>query len=71
MEQIQPSEREDAIDFAEVDEEDWRQYLAEFREKVWPMFEEQGFTFPQAYAVWRQEQVITRLVELINGGGYA
>jgi hypothetical protein len=54
-------ERDELIDFCESDEQEWRQYFTEFREKVFPMFEEMGFTFQQAFVVWRQEQVITTL----------
>jgi hypothetical protein len=56
-------ERESLIGFPEVDEVHWRRYFKEFRDGVFPMFEEQGFTFPEALLAWRLEQVITQMRE--------
>ncbi|HEX9430575.1 MAG TPA: hypothetical protein VF944_09375 [Candidatus Bathyarchaeia archaeon] len=55
---------EELIGIDEASEIEWRNYFIEFREKIWPMFQEQGFTFPEAYLCWRMEQVTTRLTEL-------
>lgn len=54
-------ERDDAIAFPECDEESWRQYFVEFREKVWPMFKSHGFTQGEAWFAWQMQNVITRL----------
>jgi len=54
-------EEDELIDFDEADERDWRQYIREFKEKVFPMLEPHGFTLPQAIMWWRQEQVVSRL----------
>lgn len=59
-------DREEAINFPEDEEIAWREYLIDFRARIWPMFEEQGFTFPQAFASWRQEMIISKLDRILN-----
>lgn len=43
--------------FTEENERNWREYLAEFKESVFPIFEPYGFTFPQAFTVWTMNRV--------------
>lgn len=50
-----PPEREETIGFTEEEEISWHEYFLDFREKVWPMFEAQGFTFVEAITFWRNE----------------
>jgi hypothetical protein len=45
-------EYEEVVEFTEDVEVSHREYLAEFKEKVWPVFEPYGFTFPEAYNYW-------------------
>lgn len=65
-----PPEREEAIGFTEVEEIDWRQYFADFRSTVWPMFEAEGFTFVEAINFWRHEIMIFHLIEIKQKLGY-
>ena len=63
---IKISEREEVIGFRESEEIEWRQYLADFRARIWPMYKEYGFTFPEAFHTWRQEMMITKLEYLLE-----
>lgn len=58
--------REDLIDYPEQDEIEWRVYLTEFREKVWPTMQEQGLTFSEALMLWRYERIVTLLSQILN-----
>ncbi len=57
-------DRDDAIAFPEMDEVNWRIYFGEFREKVWPMFKEHGFTTGEAWFAWQLQNVIGKLTEI-------
>lgn len=59
-----PPEREENVGFTEEEEISWRQYFLDFRELVWPMFEAQGFTYVEALMFWRQEMVLSQLVDI-------
>jgi hypothetical protein len=54
-------EDEDLIEFSEESERSWRQYMSEFRDKVYPMFERYGFTYAEAMITWRLERIITSI----------
>lgn len=45
-------EREDAIEFSEEIERSWREYITDFKRDVYPMFEAEGFTLPEAMHLW-------------------
>lgn len=57
-------EYEDIIEFAEDCERSHRDYLAEFKEKVYPIFEPYGFTFADAYNQWTLNKIHTVLDEI-------
>lgn len=59
-----PGEREESVGFEESEEVDWRQYFNDFRQLIWPMFEAEGFTFPQAITMWRQEILVSEIRRL-------
>jgi len=66
-----PSEREEAVCFDEASEIEWRQWFTDFRQRIWPMFKAEGFTFQQAVMLWRQEGINSRLQQLIEiQGGF-
>ena len=44
---------EPMIDIPEVDEIEHINYLSDFREKVWPIYNKEGMTFGEALIVWR------------------
>lgn len=50
-------EYEPIIDHSEDVEINWRQYLAEFDEMVWPMFKRYGFTKDTAFLAWMLNRV--------------
>lgn len=52
-------DEDELIEFSEAAERSWRQYLNEFRDKVYPMFEQYGFTFAQAMIAWRMEKIVS------------
>lgn len=58
--------RDDEIVFPEDSERQWRAYLQDFRATAWPMFEENGFTFPQAFMVWQLQKMDTTMWQLIE-----
>ena len=58
-------DREEAVNFPEDEEIEWREYLTDFRARIWPMFEEQGFSFPQAFSAWRNEMLIAKMDRIL------
>jgi hypothetical protein len=47
----------DGLTFPEADERSWRAYLADFKENVFPVFEQYGFTLPEAFLAWQMNRV--------------
>lgn len=56
--------REEVIGFTEEEEIDWRLYLRDFREMIYPLWAEHGFTLPEAFAAWRQEIYLYELKQI-------
>jgi len=54
-------DRPELVSIDEHDEETWRQYFAEFKENVWPIFKDHGFTPSQAYFAWELNRVLGSL----------
>lgn len=50
----------------EKDEVKWRRYLAQFRDEVFPVFEEQGVGFEAALTVWWLNRVANRILDVEN-----
>lgn len=48
---------EEFIPMAETDEASYRNYLCEFEEKVWPIFERYGYTKDTALLMWTLEKI--------------
>lgn len=59
-------DEEDRIELLESDERSWREYLTEFKEKVYPLFEPYGFSIPQALQAWELNRLKNMLRELID-----
>lgn len=47
----------DNLNFTEKAEHSWRAYLKSFKEEAWPMYEEYGFTFAEAFDAWTQNNL--------------
>ena len=61
---VLPPEREENVGFTEAEQISWEQYFVDFRELIWPMFDRQGFTYQQALMFWRQEMLLSNIIEL-------
>lgn len=48
---------EDLLEFSENAERNWRQYLTEFRDSVYPVFAPHGFTLPEAFLAWMMNKL--------------
>ena len=45
----------------EQDEIDWADWLAQFKEEVFPLFEYQGLSFAEAVLVWKMNELSQRI----------
>jgi hypothetical protein len=57
---------DEMVMFNEDHERSWRQYLTEFKTKVYPMFQEYGMSFAEALAAWdrnHMHHLMTRIEE--------
>ncbi len=52
---------DDFITFNEEEERNWRQWLTEFKEKVYPVFQEYGTTLPEAMMLWKLQSIYNKL----------
>lgn len=57
---------QELIPFAERTEIMHRNYLAEFREKVWPMYQRYGFSLDAAMTIWMLNKLMNNIEELID-----
>lgn len=57
-------EREDLIAWSERTEQNYMQFLREFDEKVWPLFQRRGYSKDAALMVWSMRQVQADLENL-------
>lgn len=55
-------EPDEAIDFTESAERSWRDFFSDFKEKVYPMFKEQGISYADAIIIWE----ISRLTNAVT-----
>jgi len=54
-------ERPTIVEPTEETEEGWRQFLAEFKENVLPIFSQHGMTMGEALVVWKLNEIGTTL----------
>ena len=59
-------EFEDIINFDEEVERSHIDNLREFKEKVYPLYQRNGFTLPQALTVWQLQGIQNSLFDLID-----
>jgi hypothetical protein len=67
------SHNDELIEFPEEDEINHINYLAEFREKVYPAYKKQGMTLFEAMSLWQLlniKNAIHALVEKDDGRSY-
>ena len=57
---------DDRLQIDEETEINWRQYIADFREQVWPVFQGQGFTFADAFHVWMANRLHNAITDLLD-----
>lgn len=58
---------DDGLTFTEDEERSWRAYLRDFREQIYPVFEQHGFTLAEAFLGWQLNRVHNRLCEHLGG----
>jgi hypothetical protein len=61
-------EREPLVDLSEANEEAHRQYIAEFKRDVFPMYAEQGIALGEALILWSLNKLENRMEELNSSG---
>lgn len=66
LNQPPPSEDQDRLSFSERAEINWTQYLKDFREQVFPVFELQGISFESAFMCWVLNKVNNTLCEVAD-----
>lgn len=54
-------DNDDFITFDEEQERNWRQWLSEFKEKVYPVFQGYGLTLPEAMMLWKLQSIYNEL----------
>ena len=57
------------IDMPECDEIEHINFLSEFREKVWPIYRNEGMTFGEAMIVWRLNvlnNTMNRVIDVLD-----
>lgn len=52
------------IDLDEGDEVEHINYLSEFREKVWPIYQKEGMSFGDALIIWKLNTINNALYDL-------
>lgn len=57
---------ENRIDISEECEIDWREYLTEWLDKIYPIFKEKGFTQDAALQVWFTNRNILNTAEMAD-----
>lgn len=60
---------DDPVGFDEKTERSWRVYLRHFKEEVYPVFQEHGFTLGEALMNWeinRMKNALNRLVDILE-----
>ena len=43
---------------SEADEVEWRGFLSQFREEIFPMFKEHGISFEAALMLWMSNKIV-------------
>lgn len=54
---------EELIEFSESIEKSHREYLREFKEKVFPVYKREGFTLYEALMMWQSNSIYNLLNE--------
>jgi len=60
--------RDRDLNFSEVCEISWIQYLDAFNEQVWPVFKERGFSKDMALQVWMLNKIFNELECIYENG---
>lgn len=62
------SNDDDAPSFPESTERQWRSYLKNFNENIFPVFKPYGFTFAEAFAAWQTNLLRNAIDALLDQG---
>lgn len=57
-------QEEEIIELTEANQYDWRQFLDEFEEQVWPLFCKHGFTKGEALLIFELNKMNNELTKL-------
>jgi hypothetical protein len=56
----------DGLVFPEDSERSWRSYMNDFVDGVYPLFQQHGFTIPEAFTVWQLNRINNNITDLEN-----
>lgn len=45
----------------ESDEVEWREYVTQFADEVWPIFSARGVAFGEAFMIWQLQRMYNRV----------
>ena len=58
------SEEREGLGTSEREEQDWIEYLADFKAEIFPIFASHGMTMAEALTIWKMTALRNEIVEL-------